>query len=176
MPAYHSSFNENTTAKTVCGCPLLPIKTKVKGPAMVQKGDENDIIDEVLDYFKPNMLFRSFSVDGPADRLLIYLTLYTHLCLKKIEKCSSKNDANRVLYQQAQKQFSIPGDRDFVLGGFINAPKTGSEGEEFRNYVKQAREELGYRLLERAFKDEKQLDKFWMQFTKRKFLNKVLNE
>lgn len=30
--AYHSNFNENFN-KTVCGIPILPVKTKINGPA-----------------------------------------------------------------------------------------------------------------------------------------------
>lgn len=30
--AYHSAYNE-TAAKTVCGIPILPLKSKINGPA-----------------------------------------------------------------------------------------------------------------------------------------------
>lgn len=35
-----------------------------------------DIVDEAVDYFRANVLFRSFEVKGPADRVLVYLTLF----------------------------------------------------------------------------------------------------
>ena len=40
------------------------------------------MVDEILQFFKPNMLYRTFDVQGPGDRLLIYFTLYVHQCLK----------------------------------------------------------------------------------------------
>jgi actin related protein 2/3 complex subunit 3 len=53
--------------------------------------DEEDIIDETLQTFKANILFRNFEVKGNADRLLIYLTLYVSQCLRKIQ---GKNKAD----------------------------------------------------------------------------------
>ena len=38
--------------------------------------DEADIVDEAIDYFRANVLFRSFEMEGAADRVLAYLTLY----------------------------------------------------------------------------------------------------
>lgn len=45
-----------------------------------------DIIEEALIYFKPNIFFRQFEIKGPADRTLIYLMLYITECLKKLQK------------------------------------------------------------------------------------------
>lgn len=45
-----------------------------------------DIIDEALAYFKPNIFFREFEIKGSADRTLIYLTLYVSECLRKLQK------------------------------------------------------------------------------------------
>ena len=39
-----------------------------------------------------NVFFRNYEVKGNADRLLVYMTLYTTQCLEKLQKCSSKND------------------------------------------------------------------------------------
>lgn len=39
-------------------------------------------------YFKPNIFFREFEIRGPADRTLIYLTLYISECLRKLQKVS----------------------------------------------------------------------------------------
>lgn len=48
--------------------------------------DGEDIIDESLAYFKPNIFFREYEIKGPADRTLIYLTLYISECLRKLQK------------------------------------------------------------------------------------------
>ena len=45
--------------------------------------DQEDIIDNVLVYFRANVLFRNFQVKGGGDRTLIYLTLFCAMCLVK---------------------------------------------------------------------------------------------
>ena len=50
-----------------------------------------DIVDEALMYFKANVFFRNYEIKSEADRVLIYLTLYIIECLKKLDRCHSKN-------------------------------------------------------------------------------------
>ena len=71
-------------------------------------------------------MFRNYDVQGPADRVLVYLTLYIHLCLTKITG-KSKGDAKNALYQLAISNFSIPGDSNFTLGGFVSNPANRGE-------------------------------------------------
>ena len=85
-----------------------------------------DIIDEALDYFKANVLFRNYDVQGPADRVLLYLTYYAKQALMKIEK-DSRAQAEKTLFQLAIENFSVPGDKDFVFGGFFHNPKGRQE-------------------------------------------------
>ncbi|VDN24388.1 unnamed protein product [Gongylonema pulchrum] len=57
---------------------ILPIRTNFKGPAprtgklpelfIFLLNDGEDIIDEALAYFKPNIFFREFEIKGPADQ------------------------------------------------------------------------------------------------------------
>lgn len=51
---------------------------------------KEDIIDETLNFFRANVLFRNFDVRGGADRTLIYLTLHAVQCLVKCEKIEDK--------------------------------------------------------------------------------------
>ena len=78
---YHSQL-DTAGCDLACGFPLVPVRHS-KGSS--QAGDENqrDIVDETLYAFRANILFRSFEVKGAADKLLIYLTLYVNLCLKR---------------------------------------------------------------------------------------------
>jgi len=133
-----------------------------------------DIIDETLDYFKANVLFRSFEVKGGADRVLIYLTLYAHQCLSKmVEK--SKGDAEKLLFQLAIENFSIPGDKAFALGGFVSNPSNRAEADQVRQYLTQLRQETGKRLIERVYAtNEMKPSKWWVCFVKRKFMNTTL--
>jgi hypothetical protein len=77
---YHSSFHAGEHA-SVCGCAILPLNTVAKGPAPPTK--ERDIIDEVLDLYRANVLFRNYDVRNNADKLLIYLSIFVTACLKR---------------------------------------------------------------------------------------------
>ena len=135
--------------------------------------DEADIIDEVIGFFKANTLFKQFQPQGAGDRLLIYLTLYITECLKIIEKCATPVDAMKQLTSKAHESFKIPGDAGFALGSFYPGPTTSQEADLCRGYLKQAREEIGRRLIEKVYVDGAP-SKFWTTFAKRKFMNKAL--
>lgn len=179
-PAYHSKFTTDFKGQVVCGCAILPIKTQIKGGgAPVQTSNDEDVIDEVLTYFKANVLFKNYEIKSDADRTLVYLTFYAHLCLKKIaeKKCQDLASADKILFNQAQEKFQIPGEPGFVLGGFFSSPKNSQESVLWTSYFKTARQELGLRLLQKIFPDPKQPPtKYWMQFQKRKFLNKEVTK
>ena len=135
--------------------------------------DEADIIDEVIGFFKANTLFKQFQPQGAGDRLLIYLTLYITEGLKIIEKCATPVDAMKQLTSKAHESFKIPGDAGFALGSFYPGPMTSQEADLCRGYLKQAREEIGRRLIEKVYVDGAP-SKFWTTFAKRKFMNKAL--
>lgn len=98
--AYNSIFNADShppTATNIGNFPLLPLRTKVRGPAYTlplsnlpanispEPDDESyDCLDEVLGLFRANTFFRNFEIQGPADRLLIYGILWVSECLGKI--------------------------------------------------------------------------------------------
>lgn len=96
MPAYHSTLNELQTQE-VCGCALLPIKTRSRGPAPPAPDGQDDIVDEIIQLFRANVMFTNFEIKGNADRVLIYGTLFVHLCLKKLDKCTTKADGKKFL-------------------------------------------------------------------------------
>jgi len=173
MPAYHSSMNGGEH-EVACGCAVLPLKTTTRGPAPLLADSEDDIVDEVLGYFKANVLFKHFEVKGAADRVLIYLTLYITQCLQKLEKCPSPIEGLKALTAMAHETFRIPGDPGFALGSFFPAPASSQEAELCRSYLKQAREEMGRRLVSKVYNEEGQPSKFWLVFAKRKFMNKQL--
>ena len=96
--------------------------------------DQPDIIDEAIEFFKANVMFRNYDVEGPADRVLVYLTLYIHLCLTKITN-KSKGDAVNTLYQLAISNFAIPGDSNFSLGGFVTNPANRSDAGTVERFL-----------------------------------------
>eukprot|EP01063_Lacrimia_lanifica_P016716 TRINITY_DN2325_c0_g4_i1.p2 TRINITY_DN2325_c0_g4~~TRINITY_DN2325_c0_g4_i1.p2 ORF type:complete len:187 (+),score=96.79 TRINITY_DN2325_c0_g4_i1:49-609(+) len=177
---YHSECNA-LKAKELCGCGVYPMKGKVKGPAPNSEegcldGQCDDLLDEVLYYFKANMLFQQYSVQGAGDRALLYLTLYVHYVVK-LSKGKTQEDMKRVFIEERTKEFSHPGDKSFPLAGFLPAPKNAAEAEEWKAYMKQCREELFNRLIPMLYKHpnaDGHPDKFWMMFCKKKFLGKTL--
>jgi len=166
---------------SACGCALLPFKTKISGSGVTAINDESkeDIIDDALKHFKANTLFKSFDIKNDTDRTLIYLMFYIQLCLSKIrdKKCPDMATADKLLFQQAQEKFQAPGEPGFVLGGFFPAAKSSTEANAWLAYFKVIRQECGLRVLKKIFPDEKKPpNKYWMQFSKRKFMNKELTK
>ena len=63
------------------------------------------------------------------------------------------------------------------LGGLFAPPADKKEGDAFRAYFKQAREELALRLVNRLFDGAGGAkNKWWQAFSKRKFMGKELRE
>jgi len=196
MPgAYHSSFNGVAGVAEVAGFPLLPIRSRgaaagqmTKGPAPLveapagagaaaaagaEPAADEDLVDEALRLFRANVMFRNFEILGAGDRALIYLCLFTHQCLKRVEKKPARADAARELAQLAQSAHVIPGESGWPLGALIAAPKGAAEAEQLRMLFRQWREALVPRLLDRLYSGpEGALNKHGIMFAKRKFMNK----
>jgi hypothetical protein len=93
--------------------------------------DSEDIIDEALNLFRANVLFRNFEIKGPADRVLIYLILYITECLNKLTKNPSLREAEKLLTTAALGNFAIPGDVQFPLNALYEPPANkGDAGKE----------------------------------------------
>lgn len=52
-------------------------------------------MEEALYYFRANVLFRNYQIEGAADRTLIYLTFFAQQCLKELEKHPGKKEGVR---------------------------------------------------------------------------------
>jgi actin related protein 2/3 complex subunit 3 len=147
----HSSFTE-WSGPVSCGCALLPLKTKVKGPAAPCPADQTDVIDESLLFFRANVLFRNFQPQSPADLTLCYLTVFIGEVLRAFTKYKTKDEARKAITSVSMNtSFAVPGEKSFVLPGFFTTPASRSEGDAWRNYFRQAREETVNRLLELAY-------------------------
>lgn len=122
------------------------------------------------------MLNKSFRyiTQGKADRVLIFLTLFISQCLKRLEKSKNRAEAEKEMFKLAKERFPVPGDPGWLLGGHIGKPKSKSEEEAVRKYFEQLREETTNRIVQRVFKAGKP-DKYWMAFSKRKFMNLVVS-
>ncbi|XP_064612286.1 actin-related protein 2/3 complex subunit 3-A-like [Liolophura sinensis] len=173
MPAYHSQFTKANLR--VGNMALLPLRTQFKGPAP-KDTSQMDIIDEALYFFKANVFFRNYEIKSEGDRTLIYITLYISECLKKLQKCSSKNNGQKEMHTLAVSNHCIPGERGFPLNAMYLKPKDRSEEDNMRAYLLQLRQETGLRLCELVFDPATDTpSKWWMCFVKRKFMDKSLS-
>ncbi|QSZ34563.1 hypothetical protein DSL72_006157 [Monilinia vaccinii-corymbosi] len=192
MPAYNSIFNTDSpnTLHLIGNFPLLPLRTKVRGPAYTLPLDPSlpahlspepdsesyDALDEVLSLFRANTFFRNFEIQGPPDRLLIYGILWVSECLGKVRPSMSAREAQKEVQNIAlDSNFAVPGDPGFPLNQMFEAPASRQEAETIRQYLGQVRQELASRLLARIYDTEDgKPSKWWLSFTKRKFMGKSL--
>jgi len=58
LQAYHSSYND-VKLKTCCNFTPLPFRTKPK-----EEDEEDDIIDEAIKYYRVNIFFKNYEVQG----------------------------------------------------------------------------------------------------------------
>ncbi|MES1913460.1 MAG: hypothetical protein MHM6MM_005663 [Cercozoa sp. M6MM] len=173
MPAIHSEFNQEQNVQLACNVPILPLnttRTKVKGPAPPCMA-ETDIVDEAIRYFRVNILFRNFELEGPADRTIAYLTAYLADVVRHVKRHKTKQEAEQSVFVFAKKNFKIPGDAGFAFGGFFADPADRAESDLIRGYIKQLREEAAHRILDKLYNDDGTQNKHWFQFSKKKFMN-----
>ena len=175
MPAYHSKFNELEGVRSIGGVSILPLKAlNSKGVATHADENEKDVVDETLEYFRANMLFTTFDIQGDADRLLIYLTSFAAQCIKAVakEKIATKEDGAKFLHGLATKRFPLPGDSNFLpgLGHFFEKPSSKSNADFLKQYFQQLRQELTARLCERIFDEDGTPNKWWMAYSKKNFM------
>lgn len=101
----------NLVSRSAGNFPVLPLRTRTRGPAYtlptlppgadldVQPDNESyDCVDEIISLFRANVLFRNFEINGPADRMLIYGTLFITECLGKVKPTMTARDAEKVVY------------------------------------------------------------------------------
>ncbi|KAF2802647.1 ARP2/3 complex, 21 kDa p21-Arc subunit [Mytilinidion resinicola] len=190
MPAYHSVFLDEPNQQLIGNFALLPLRTRTRGPAMqlpplpadvtdltIDASHESyDPLDEILSLFRANTFFRNFEIKGPADRVLIYGILYVSEILGKIKPGMSRRDAEKSVTNVAlDTNFPIPGDASFPLNQAFEAPRDRNQAEQLRQYIMQMRQELAQRLLGRVYADGATTpSKWWLSFTKRKFMGKAL--
>ncbi|KAJ4462264.1 putative arp2 3 complex 21 kda subunit [Paratrimastix pyriformis] len=194
MPPFHSIFNQNEKEPPkypmACGMPILPLRASAqRGPAPVN-AIEQDIVDEAINYYRANVLFRNFDLKGAADKVLIYLTLFITQALQRARP--TKQECANTWSSLAIESFVLPGDGSFALAGYITAPAQQRELDTIRLYLQQLRAEVCVRLLEKiypapvpasptssaqvTFPDFRvsHPSKWWLQFAKHRFLNKAL--
>lgn len=86
----------------------------------------------------------------------------------------TKNEAQKQLASLAVDGFALPGDANFPLRSLYSAPTSRSEADQLRQYLTQARQETASRLVEKIYIDDVP-SRWWLAFTKRKFMGKSLS-
>ncbi|XP_019051898.1 PREDICTED: actin-related protein 2/3 complex subunit 3 isoform X2 [Nelumbo nucifera] len=124
---YHSSFVDEEGITKACGCPLLPLKSHIKGPAPVSDQDTTDIVDEAITFFRANVFFRNFDIQSAADKLLIYLTFYINVALKRIEGCRTLAEGTKAVINLGLEKVPVPGEPGFPFGGLFAPPESLQE-------------------------------------------------
>ncbi|KAJ5148464.1 Actin-related protein [Penicillium atrosanguineum] len=186
MPAYHSIFLEDRDVPGTslsCPCALALVVPHTLCPPcppntldidVSPDSESYDCVDEILSLFRANVLFRNFEINGPADRMLIYGTLFVSECLGKVKPIMSARDAEKALINAALDNFAIPGDVSFPLNQAFEPPRDRQDAESLRAYISQVRQETAMRLHARLYPGGEGPSKFWLSFTKRKFMGKSL--
>ncbi|KAJ9231341.1 hypothetical protein DTO280E4_8680 [Paecilomyces variotii] len=188
MPAYHSIFLEDQGVAVIGNFPLLPLRTRTRGPAYTlpalppstsdvdvdPDSESYDCVDEILSLFRANAFFRNFEIKGPADRMLIYGILFVSECLSKVKPGMTAREAEKALINAALDQFAIPGDVSFPLNQAFEPPRDRQDAETLRQYISQVRQEIAVRLHARLYPGGVGPSKWWLSFAKRKFMGKSL--
>ena len=154
-----------------CNMAILPLRTAARGPAPIAGAEDIDIIDEAINFFRANVFFSTFDFQGGADRTLVVLTLFISECIVKAARCKTKDEGSKLLFGLGvDKTFAIPGEPEWQLSGHIANPQTREETDLIRGYLKQCREEVCARILEKLYLEDGSPNKWWMCFSKRQFM------
>jgi len=140
--------------------------------ALADLAGHKDLVDEAVYYFRSNVFFSSFEMKGPADRVLVYLTVFMQLCLVRAvdEGRRGQPAVMTALNALAAATPAVSGEAGFLVPGpFYTAPAE-AEREDLRAYLKQLRAALVPRLVEIIFDESGDVSKWWKQFAKLKFM------
>ena len=77
--SYHSKFNSIAAPEEACGMPIYAFTA-----TGVYNADAStyDIVDEAIHLYRANIFFKNYPIEGPADRVTVFLTCYIQKCLE----------------------------------------------------------------------------------------------
>ena len=166
---YHSSYNEEAKYPVACGLAILPIKTKVQGPAPKADFDGDDIIDEAISQFRAQVYFKNYDVRGPADKVLIFLTVYIQKLIEVVAKNPDQNEAKKAISALFQEAVPTTASAGFMAALVVKG-RPSAEEEKYRTYLRQLKEECGIRMFNILYQNNGMDLKYWLAYSKRKFL------
>ena len=89
--------------------------------------DKADIVDEAITFFRANVFFKNFHVKSPADKLLIYLTSYINIALKRLEGCRTLAVGTKAVINLGLEKVPVPGEPAFPFPGLFTLPQSQEE-------------------------------------------------
>ncbi len=175
MPSYHSVFNKAKINQKICGIPVFEFKEK-KTPTLdpsklkvALNQIELDIIDEAIIYFRANVMFKNFNIDGDADKLIVYITVFSQKCLERAADPNPNKAKENMRKLVEQCEYVAKSENFFNV--LVNK-KEGGDMTSLQNYLRRIRKETVERLIYILFEDEKtKMDaKYWIALGKKKFM------
>lgn len=97
--------------------------------------DRTDIVDEAITFFRANVFFRNFDIQSSADKLLIYLTFYINVALKRLQGCRTLAEGTKAIINLGLEEVSVPGESGFPFPGLFALPQTPKEAGTTRAYL-----------------------------------------
>lgn len=89
--------------------------------------DKIDIVDEAITFFRANVFFKNFDIKSPADKLLIYLTFYINVALKRLEGCRTLAVGTKAIINLGLEKVPVPGEPGFPFPGLFSVPRSQDE-------------------------------------------------
>lgn len=89
--------------------------------------DRTDIVDEAITFFRANVFFRNFDIKSSADKLLIYLTFYINVALKRLEGCRTLAEGTKAIINLGLENVPVPGESGFPFPGLFSLPQSNRE-------------------------------------------------
>jgi len=94
---------------------------------LVLYADKTDIVDEAITFFRANVFFTNFDIKSPADKLLIYLTFYINVALKRLEGCRTLAVGTKAIINLGLEDIPVPGETGFPFPGLFSLPQSQDE-------------------------------------------------
>ena len=96
--------------------------------------DRTDIVDEAITFFRANVFFRNFDIKSSADKLLIYLTFYINVALKRLEGCRTLAEGTKAIINLGLENVPVPGESGFPFPGLFALPQSKKEAGKRRSF------------------------------------------
>ncbi|KAB5551889.1 hypothetical protein DKX38_009200 [Salix brachista] len=95
------------------------------------ENDRTDIVDEAILFFRANVFSRNFDIQSPADKLLVYLTFYINVALKRLEGCRTLAEGTKAIINLGLEKVPVPGESGFPFPGLFADPQSQKEAGNF---------------------------------------------